>query len=91
MAVSGQKVRTNVARQCKEIKENGKYGTFPAEEKLLSVLKEEITLYETLLCLRERDRPAGEVAKLLSLPEDTVLSSLETLRKKNLWPGATSA
>jgi F420-non-reducing hydrogenase iron-sulfur subunit len=91
MAVSGQRMRTNVARQCKEIKENGTYGAFPAEEKLLSVLKEEITLYETLLCLKERDRPAGEVAELLSLPEDAVLASLETLKKKNLWPVASSA
>jgi hypothetical protein len=91
MAVSGQKVRSNLARQCKEINENGTYGAFPAKEKLLSVLKEEITLYETLLCLKEGERSAGELAELLSVPEDAVLASLQTLKKKGLWPVASSA
>ena len=90
MTLSGMKMRMDVARQAKHIKNEGTYGEFPAEEKLRSTFRNEMTLYETWLCLRERERPASELAEMLAVPEERIAAAMETLKKKKLWPGGLS-
>jgi F420-non-reducing hydrogenase iron-sulfur subunit len=87
LAVSGMKLRLTLARQAKKIKEEGTYGEFPDQEKLLAVLGDEMTLNETWLCLQKKERSAAELSELLSIPEEQVLSAVETLRKKKMWDG----
>jgi F420-non-reducing hydrogenase iron-sulfur subunit len=46
MAVEGMKLRMAFAKQAKQIKKDKAYGHLPSEEKLLTVLMNEMTRYE---------------------------------------------
>ena len=48
MAVEGMKLRMAFAKQAKQIKKNEAYGHLPSEEKLLTVLMNEMARYEKL-------------------------------------------
>jgi F420-non-reducing hydrogenase iron-sulfur subunit len=48
MAVEGMKVRMAFAKQAKQIKKDKAYGHLPSEEKLLTVLMNEMARYEKL-------------------------------------------
>ena len=48
MAVEGMKLRMAFAKQAKQMKKDEAYGQLPSEEKLLTVLMNEIARYEKL-------------------------------------------
>ena len=87
IALEGRKVRMALARESKKIKKHGTYGEFPSREKLSTTIQDETTMYETLLYLQERERPASELAELLGVSVDLAASCVETLRKKKMWNG----
>ncbi len=86
-AVNGRTLRMVFAKQAKQIKDDNTYGAFPSREKLEATFVREKTLYETLLYLEEKTRTASELAGLLKIPEDEVLSYVDMLKKKNIWDG----
>jgi hypothetical protein len=75
------------AIQAKQMKKDHTYGQFPPKEKLMETFVREMTLHQTLLYLEEKERSASELAELLDIPVDQVMSFVETLRKKNMWNG----
>jgi hypothetical protein len=86
IALEGRKVRMALARESKKkMKKHGTYGEFPSREKLSTTIQDETTLYETLLYLQERERPASELAELLGVSLDQAASCVETLKKKKMW------
>jgi hypothetical protein len=85
IALEGKKVRIALARESKKMKKHGTYGEVPCREKLSTTLQDETTLYETLLYLQERERPASELAELLGVSLDQAASCIETLKKKKMW------
>lgn len=87
MAVKGMKVRMAFAKQAKQMKKDKTYGHLPSEEKLLTVLMNEMTLYETLLYLKENICSTSKLAGLMDVSEDQVVSCIDTLKKKKLWNG----
>lgn len=87
MALEGRMFRMAFAKQAKQMKEDNTYGKFPSKEKLLETFIKEMALYETLVYLKEKDRPASELARLLTISEEQVTSNIEMLRKRNLWGG----
>jgi hypothetical protein len=87
IALEGRKVRMSLARESKKIKKQGTYGEFPSREKLSTTIQDETTLYETLLYLQERERPASELAELLGVSVDQAASCIEILKKKKMWNG----
>lgn len=86
-AVNERTLRMVFAKQAKQIKDENTYGEFPSKEKLEATFVREKTLYETLLYLEEKSRTAAELAGLLKISEDEVLSYVDMLRKKNIWDG----
>lgn len=86
-ALEERKMRMALARESKKIKKHGTYGEFPSRGKLSTTLRDEITLYETLLYLQERERPASELAELLGISVDRVASCVENLKRKKMWNG----
>jgi hypothetical protein len=86
-ALNGRSLRMSFAKQSKQIKEENTFGKFPAREKLMEIYGKEKTLHETLLYLQEKERSASELSGLLEIPEEEVMSVVETLRKKNMWSG----
>lgn len=86
-AVNERTLRMVFAKQAKQIKDGNTYGEFPSREKLEATFVREKTLYEILLYLEEKTRTAAELAGLLKIPEDEVLSYVDMLRKKNIWDG----
>lgn len=89
MATEKMKLRVAFAKQAKQMKEEGIYDQFPSEEKLKAVLVDEMTIYETLLYLQEKERPVAELAGLLDIPPDRVTSCIESLRKRKMWNGTS--
>jgi DNA-binding IscR family transcriptional regulator len=86
-AAESRMLRTPFAIQAKQMKKDDTYGQFPSREKLLGTFVREMTLYQTLLYLEEKERSASELAELLDIPVDQVMSFVETLKKKNMWNG----
>ncbi len=86
-AVEGRALRMAFARQAKQIKEERTYGQFPSKDKLFDMFVKEMTLYQTLLYLEEKERSAEELAGLLCIPVEQVMTFMETLKKKNMWNG----
>ncbi len=84
MAVLGIKIRTAFARQARQMKEDNTHGKLPDKGKLLTAFGEEMTLHETLLCLREKRQSITELAGLLNVPEEQVASVVNTLKKKKI-------
>ncbi len=84
LATENMKLRIGFARQAKQMNKEGAHGTFPAEEKLTATFTNEMILYETLLCFRERERPVAELADLLAVSEDQAAVAIETLKKKRM-------
>ena len=91
MAVEGMRLRMVFAKQAKRIKEGNLYGELPEKDKLLATFKSEMLLYETLVCLEEKTESVGDLSRMLEQPEETVVSVVETLRKKKLWEGGFCA
>ena len=75
------------AKQAKQMKDGKTFGEFPSKDKLLETFKKEMSMYETLLYLEEKERSAQELTGLLGIPEEQVMGVVETLKKKNLWEG----
>jgi hypothetical protein len=88
LATENMKLRMGFAKQAKKMNKEGTHGTFPAEEKLTATFTNEMILYETLLCFRERERPAAELADLLAVTEDRAAAAIESLKKKKMLHGA---
>jgi hypothetical protein len=87
IALEGRKVRMSLARESMKMKKHGTYGELSSREKLSTTIKDETILYETLLYLQEKERPASELAELLGISLDKAASCIETLRKKKMWNG----
>jgi hypothetical protein len=75
------------ARQSKQMKEEGTFGQFPSKDKLLEMFVREMTMYQTLLYLEQKERSAEELTGLLGIPHEQVMGFVETLKKKNMWNG----
>ncbi len=89
-ALEGRNFRMAFARQAKQIKDEGTFGKFPQKDKLLEMFIREMNLYQTLLYLEEKRRSTEELAELLGVPEEQVMSFIETLKKKEMWTGELS-
>ena len=83
-AVNERTLRMVFAKQAKQIKDDNTYGEFPSREKLEATFVREKTLYETFFYLEEKNRTASELAGLLKIPEDEVLSYVDMLKKKGM-------
>ena len=57
------------------------------KEKLIEMFTKDMSLYQTLLYLEEKERSAEELTKLLGIDEEQVMGVVETLKKKNMWSG----
>lgn len=87
MAVEAKALRMSFAKQAKQMKEDGTYGEFPSKDKLMETFINEMTLHETLLYLKEKERSASELSELVTISVEQVMSYIETLKKRNLWSG----
>lgn len=87
MTVEAKALRMVFAKQAKQMKENGTYGEFPSKDKLMETFIHEMTLHETLLYLKEKERSASELSELFTISVEQVMSYIETLKKRNLWSG----
>ena len=85
--LEGRTFRMIFAKQAKQMKNEKTFGEFPSKDKLLEMFKKEMTMYQTLLYLEEKERSATELTKLLGIPEEQVMFFVETLKKKNIWSG----
>lgn len=83
LTLEGPKFRMAFAKQAREAGKAKKYGEFPSEDKLLASLNEEMTIFETLVYLREKERDVNELSELMSLAPEQVMKNLETLKKRN--------
>lgn len=84
MALEGRTLRMTFAKQARQILGDGTYGQFPSRAKLLDTFGREKTLYETLLYLQQKERTVPELAGLLAIPDEEVMTFVETLKKKNM-------
>jgi hypothetical protein len=87
MALEGRTIRMLFAKQCRQIKESGTHGTFPEPEKLREAFTKELLQNETLLYLRQNTRSAPELAGLVGISIEQVVTVVDSLRKKNIWSG----
>ena len=75
------------ARQAKQMNEEEQFGEFPSKDKLTQMLVKEMSMYQTLSYLQEKERSLNELTGLIGIPEEQVMVIVETLKKKNLWEG----
>ena len=87
MTTEGMRLRMAFAKQAKQIKEDGAYGTLPDAERLQSIFAGEMLMYEALICLQEKERTIADLSRELGQTEEQVSSLVEMLRKKKLWEG----
>jgi len=85
--LEGRTFRMIFAKQAKQMKNEKTFGEFPSKDKLLEMFKKEMTMYQTLLYLEEKERSATELTELLGIPEEQVMLFVEKLKKKNIWSG----
>jgi hypothetical protein len=87
-ALEGRKVRMVFARQAKYKKHDGGYRELPGDHKLNSdmdrVLEAEIMANRIILYLHDGPRKVDELAGLLNVSSDDVVSSFKKLEKKGL-------
>ena len=88
MALEGKRLRMVFARQAKYMKQGNTYREIPAEHKLHAdlekILVEESATNGLLLYLQDRPRPVDELAGLLNISSDNVISLFKKLEKKRL-------
>jgi len=88
MALEGKRLRMVFARQAKYMKQGDTYRGIPADHKLHAdlekILVEESATNALLLYLQDRPRPVDELAELLNISSDNVISLFKKLEKKQL-------
>ena len=88
IALEGKRLRMVFARQAKYMKQGNTYREIPPDHKLHAELEktlaQEMVTNGMLLYLKDRPRPVGELAKLLSLSSDSVIDYFQKLEKKGL-------
>lgn len=88
MALEGKRLRMVFARQAKYMKQGNTYREIPADHKLHAdlekILVEESATNGLLLYLQDRPRPVDELAELLNISSDNVISLFKKLEKKQL-------
>ncbi len=88
MALEGKRLRMVFARQAKYMKQGDTYREIPADHKLHAdlekILVEESATNGLLLYLQDRPRPVDELAALLNVSSDNVISLFKKLEKKQL-------
>ncbi len=88
MALEGKRLRMVFARQAKYMKQGNIYREIPADHKLHAdlekILVEESATNGLLLYLQYGPRPVDELAELLNISSDNVISLFKKLEKKQL-------
>jgi len=88
MALEGKRLRMVFARQAKYMKQGDTYREIPADHKLHAdlekILVEESATNGLLLYLQDGPRPVDELAELLNVSSDNVISLFKKLEKKHL-------